>query len=97
MLHRGQRLRPGQADIAHVADIENAHAGAHRHVLVDDTAADRSGIFHWHIPAVELDHLRAHLAMDGVQRSLADGDSGRLNCGQARPRSAQGTGLLNGY
>jgi hypothetical protein len=51
-------------------------AGAHRHVLVDNTAANRRGIFHRHVPAIEVDHLRAHLAMDGVQRGLADGGSG---------------------
>ena len=73
VLHGGQRLRPRQANVAHVADIENAHAGAHRHVLVDDAAADRRGILDRHVPAIEVDHLRAHLAMDGVQRGLADG------------------------
>jgi hypothetical protein len=71
---------PRQANVAHVADVEDARAGAHRHVLVDDAAADGRGILHGHVPAVELDHLRAHLAMDGVERCLADGscdDGGR--------------------
>ena len=63
---------PGQPDVAHVADVEDADAGAHGHVLGDDAAADGCGIFDRHVPAVEFDHLRAHLAMDGVQRSFAD-------------------------
>ena len=84
VLHRRERLRSGQADVAHVADVEDADAGAHRHVLVDDAAAERGGIFDRHVPAVELHHLRAHLAMDGVQRGFADG--GRLNRRQSKPQ-----------
>src|SRR6202008_844783 len=37
----------------------------------------------------EVNHLRAHLAVDGVQRSLASCGGRRFNGGQARPRSAQ--------
>ncbi len=71
VLHRFQRLRSGDADVAHVADVEDADAGAHRQVLLHQ-AAD-GGIFHRHVPAVEVDHFRAHLAMDGIQRGLAKG------------------------
>ena len=39
VLHRGQRLRPGQANVSHVADVEDAYAGAHSHVLGNDSAA----------------------------------------------------------
>src|SRR5579872_7574724 len=92
MLHRGQRLRSGQSDVAHVADIENTAARAHGHVLIDDSAPDRRRIFYRHIPAVEIHHLRAHLAMDSVQRSFADlsRDAGgrRLNRRQNEPQSA---------
>ena len=49
-------------DLAHVADIEDAHRGAHRIVFVDD-----AGILDGHIPSTEIDHLRAKRAMDGVQ------------------------------
>ena len=91
MLHRGQSLRPGQANVAHVADVENTHAGAHGHVLVDNSAADGRGILHRHVPAVEFHHLRAHLAMDSVQRSFSDGCGAggrRLRRRQNRPQSA---------
>src|SRR5207302_2786233 len=44
-------------------------------------------ILDWHVPAIELHHLRAHLAMDGVQSSFADGGC-RLNRRQSKPRSA---------
>ena len=73
VLHRGQRLRSRQANVAHVADIEDAHARAYRHVLADDSAADRRRVFHGHVPAIELHHPRPYLAMEGVQRSFADG------------------------
>jgi hypothetical protein len=66
MLHGGQGFRTGQTDIAHVADVKNADASAHRHVLGDNAAPDRRRVFDRHIPAVKLHHLRAHLAMDGV-------------------------------
>jgi hypothetical protein len=72
MLHGGKRFAAGQSDISHVADVKNTDAGADGHVLVDDAASDRSGVFDRHVPAVKLNHLRAHLAMDGVQGGLAD-------------------------
>ncbi len=86
MLHGGQRLATSQADIAHVADVKNSDAGTHRQVLGDNAAPDRRRIFHRHVPAVKLNHLRAHLAMDGVQRGLADNWS-RFDNGQEEPRS----------
>ncbi len=33
-------------------------------------------------PSIEVDHLRAHLAMDGIERGLANRRRGRLNSGQ---------------
>src|SRR5580704_2699757 len=80
MLNAGQRLRPLQPDVTHMRDVEYAHAGANRVVLGDNPARRR--VFDRHIPAVEFDHLRAHLAMDGVERGLANGRRGRLNSGQ---------------
>ena len=72
--------RSGQADVAHVADVKDAHAGANGNVLGDN--ATRRRIFDRHVPAIELDHVGAHLAMNGVQRGLADGGRCRLNGGQ---------------
>jgi hypothetical protein len=42
-------------------------------MLIDNAASDRCGILHRHVPAVEIDHLRPHLAMNGIQRGLTDG------------------------
>ncbi len=54
-----------------MADIEDADPVADRQVLFHQAA--HGGIFDRHVPAVEIDHLRAHLAMDGIQGSLANG------------------------
>src|SRR5580658_5569425 len=94
MLHGGQRFAASKTDISHVADIEDAHAGTHGHVLVHDAASDRRRVFDGHVPAVEVDHLRAHLAMNGIQRSLAnvlrnvlwDGGRSGFSNGQTEPR-----------
>src|ERR1700690_3304150 len=90
MLHSGQCLRTGQADIAHMADVKNANPGAHSHMLGDDTASDRGRVFDGHIPTVELDHLGAHLAMDGVQGGFSNilWDDGRRGFydGKKEPR-----------
>src|ERR1700683_4294803 len=72
MLHGGEGSGASEADIAHVADVEDADAGADGHVLVDDATTDRCGALDRHIPAVKLHHLRAHLPMNGVQRGLAN-------------------------
>ena len=78
-----QRLRSREADVTHVADVEDADAGAHRVVLGHDAAGGR--VFDGHVPAIEFNHLGAHLAVDGVQRGLADGRRSRLNGRQAEP------------
>lgn len=80
MCYGGEGLSSGQADIAHVADIKDANPGAHRIVFGDDSA--RRGIFDRHIPSVEVDHFRAHLTMDSIQRGFADNWRSRLNSGQ---------------
>src|SRR5271157_6515430 len=53
-----------------MADIENADSVADRQVLLHQAAY--GWVFDGHVPAVEIDHLRAHLAMDRIQGSLAD-------------------------
>src|SRR5581483_11973587 len=80
VLNGEKGLRADQANVAHVAHIEEANAVSDRIVLGDDAAA--GGILDGHVPAVEFDHLGAHLAVDGMERGLADGGRGRLNCGQ---------------
>jgi hypothetical protein len=64
VLNSIERLGAMYADIAHVADIENTDAVANRHVLSDKPALLR--IFDGHVPAIEIHHLGAHLAMDSV-------------------------------
>src|SRR5947207_4908779 len=49
-----------------MADVEDAHSSADRHVL-----GDKSGVLDRHVPAAKIDHLGAHLAMDSIQGSLA--------------------------
>ena len=71
LLDRRERLRPGNAYVAHVADVKDADAVANRHVLGHQPTG--LGILDRHIPAVELDHLRAHLPMHAIERRLANG------------------------
>ena len=80
VLDGGQGSRTGDPDIAHVADVENANAGADGVVLCNDAAHRR--VFDRHLPAVEFDHLCTHLAMGVVESSLADDWRSRLNSGQ---------------
>jgi hypothetical protein len=84
-LHSRERARTGEADVPHMADVEDADAPAHRHVLIDDAAADGSRIFDRHIPSVELDHFCAHLSMDSVQRGLAYNRRSGLSDRQEEP------------
>src|ERR1035441_4978038 len=91
VLHGSEGAQASETDVSHVAYVKDSDARPDRHVLVDDATSDRCGVFDRHIPAVELDHLRAHLAMDSVQCRLANlywnnwrnGISG----GQEKPRS----------
>ena len=66
-----QRLRAGDVDLAHVADIENTHAAAHGEVFFD-----QRGILHGHVPAAEIHHFGAHRAMGGVQAGGFQGGRG---------------------
>src|SRR5208282_3645563 len=86
VLNCSQCLKTLQANIPHMRDIEDAYASANRIVLGNN--ASRGRVFDRHVPAIEFDHLRAHLAMNGVERGLA-GWRGRLNSGQMVPRSEQ--------
>ncbi len=81
VLDGGERLRPGEPDVSHVADVEDADPSADRVVLGHDAAG--GGVLHGHVPAIEFDHLGAHLAVDGVERGLADGRRSRLDSRQA--------------
>ena len=60
-------FRTANLDLAHVADIEDAHRVAHRVVLVDDSA-----ILDGHVPPAEIHHLRTQGAMDRVQGCNAE-------------------------
>ena len=71
MLDQCQRLRAPDINLPHVADVKKARGRAHRVVL-----GENAGIFHRHIPAAEIHHFGAQLAMDGVERGLAEGFSG---------------------
>ena len=72
MLHRCNCLTASQPDVAHMTDIEDAHASPHCIVLRDNSAANRGRVLHRHVPAIELDHLRAQPAMSSVQGSFSD-------------------------
>ena len=74
--------RPAKLDVAHVADVEEAHAGAHGHVL-----GDQARILDRHIPAAEVDHLRAKPSMQAVQWSFAEFD-------RCRHRASNERGIL---
>ena len=65
-------FRPANLDLAHVADIENAHRLADGVVLIHDP-----GILHGHIPAAEIDHLGPQGSMDGIKRRGAERRCGR--------------------
>ena len=65
VLHGSQRAGAAELDFAHVAHVEQAHAGAHGHVLGDQAAAG-AGVFHRHVPAAEVDHFGLEGAVGGV-------------------------------
>src|ERR1700757_227461 len=77
MLDGCESLRPGEAYVAHMAGVEHSAPGGNR-VVLGHNAAHR-GILDRHVPAVKLDHLGAHLAMDGVQRGFTGSRRSRLN------------------
>ena len=52
VIDEGAGLRPADFDLAHVADVEQAHGFAHGMVLVED-----AGVLDGHVPAAEIDHF----------------------------------------
>ncbi len=64
-LQQLERLRAARLDLAHVRDVEQPARPAHRHVLLAYT-----GVLHRHLPAGEVDELRAGRHM-GVEQGGA--------------------------
>src|SRR6185437_13755339 len=85
VLGRFQRLRAGNADITHVADVKNTDASTHSQVFGNQATGGR--VLDRHVPAVEFHHLGAHAAMHGVEGGLAHGGSGFDAGGQSRTSS----------
>jgi len=67
-------VRPFRLDLAHVRDVEQPGARAHRHVLVGDAR-----VLDGHVPAAEFDHPCAERTMTGVEGSLFQ-SAGRWLC-----------------
>jgi hypothetical protein len=74
-----------------MADVKDAHARPNRVVLGHDPA--RGWVLNGHVPPVEFDHFRAHLAMHRIKGSLSNSGSG-FNCGQWGLVQKQWLGLL---
>jgi hypothetical protein len=73
VLHGGERAGATELDLAHMAHIEEADAGAHGHVLPDQSNAEAvagSGVFDRHVPAAEVDHFGLEGAVRGVECGL---------------------------
>ncbi len=77
VLHGGQRAGAAKLDLAHVADVEEAHAGAHGHVLGNQAAAG-AWILDRHVPAAEVHHFGLEGAVRGVESGFLErsGDGG---------------------
>ena len=65
LLHRSQRPRSPQLNIAHMRNVEDAYTRAHGHML-----GDQARILDRHIPAAKIDHLGLCRTMHSVQRSF---------------------------
>jgi hypothetical protein len=61
-----ERLGADQANVAHMAHVEDADAVANSVMLGNNAPAPARGILDRHLPPVEFDHFCPHLAMDGV-------------------------------
>ncbi len=66
-LYQRQGIAPGDLDLAHVADIEEARPLADRGVL-----GRNAGVLDRHVPAAKRNHLSARRAMTGVERRLLE-------------------------
>ena len=84
-LDGGERVLPGDLDLAHVADVEDARAGAHGEMLVHDAR-----VFDRHVPPAERHHLRAGSTMSGVERRLFERCGGCLLHRENGARGASG-------
>src|SRR5580700_1282903 len=71
-----KRLRAGDVDLAHVADIEDSDALADSEVLLD-----QRGILDGHVPTAEVHHFGASGAMDGVEAGGFERRSGKHQTG----------------
>jgi hypothetical protein len=87
MLYGGERAGAAELDLAHVANVEQAHAGAHGHVFGDEAAAG-TWIFDGHIPAAKVHHLGFEGAVRRVERGLFERSGGdrRLRSGRMSSR-----------
>jgi hypothetical protein len=61
VLKQVQSLRPSNASLSHVTDIEEPGPLSHRQVLVDEAA-----VLHRHVPAGKIDHPRTALDVSFV-------------------------------
>ena len=66
-----RRRRPGNEELPHVRDVEDAELAPNRLVLVKD-----AGVLDGHRPAPEADHLSAKRHVFAMQRSLFQGAIG---------------------
>src|SRR5438309_9538843 len=64
-----------------MANVEDASGSPHCHVL-----GDNPGILNRHVPAIEIDHLRAQLSVSGIERGFAD-------CGRGFDRRQERTSI----
>ncbi len=81
-LHGRQRVRAGDLDLAHVADVEQPRALADSQVLGGD-----AGVLDRHVPPAKRDHSGARSAMESVERRLLERSGGSLFHGRAVTRS----------
>ncbi len=65
-LDQAQRAGASNFDLAHMANVEEPRSGAYGFVL-----SQNARVLERHVPAAEIHHLGAELAMDGIQSCLA--------------------------
>ncbi len=71
VLDSRERARPAKLDLAHVAHVEQAHAGAHGKVLGNQAAA-WTRVLDRHIPSAKVHHFGFERAMRGVECGLPE-------------------------
>ena len=81
-LEHAERVPARDVELAHVRDVEEPDALAHGAVLLED-----AGVLDGHLPAAEVDQLRAELAVQVVERRA-------LERGGAAAGAAIGKGKL---